>query len=201
MIGSLRGALLDRSIDGELLVEAGGVGYRVTTTPEIASTIGAIGDEVFVHVHHHVREDAQTLYGFRSRDERVCFEALLSAHGVGPSLALAIMSVHPPTQLHRALASRRCRRAVHGARRRQEDRHAPARRAQVQAAPARRRPRQSLRLRRHRPSARCTADVRDALLGLGYTQDEIRRVLADLPPVGDPAVLVRQALQLMAVRV
>jgi Holliday junction DNA helicase RuvA len=200
MIGSLRGALLDRSLDGEVLVEAGGVGYRVTTTPELAAGIGAIGDEVFLHVHHHVREDAQTLYGFRTKDERICFEALLSAHGVGPSLALAIMSVHPPMQLHRALAAddvdALC--MVPGIGKKTATRlivelksklHLPvvdlANLADTVA-----------------PGERSAhADVRDALLGLGYTQEEIRKVLADLAPDGDPAVLVRQALQLMAARV
>jgi Holliday junction DNA helicase RuvA len=199
VIGSLRGALLDRSIDGELLVEAGGVGYRVTTTPDLASTIGAIGDEVFVHVHHHVREDAQTLYGFRNKDERLCFEALLSAHGVGPSLALAIMAVHAPMQLHRALAAddvdALC--MVPGIGKKTATRlivelksklHLPVVDLANLADPS--------------ATAERTvhADVRDALLGLGYTQDEIRRVLADLPPVGDPAVLVRQALRLVGVR-
>jgi len=200
MIGSLRGTLLDRSLDGGLLVEAGGVGYRVTTTPELASSIGAIGDEVFVHVHHHVREDAQTLYGFRSKDERVCFEALLSAHGVGPALALAIMAVHAPMQLHRALAAddvdALCMVPGIGKK--------TATRLIVE-----------LKSKLHMPvvdlanlsdsatiaERTAHADVRDALLGLGYTQDEIRRVLADLPVTGDPARLVRQALQLMAARV
>ena len=200
MIGSLRGVLLDRSLDGGLLVEAGGVGYRVTTTPELASSIGAIGDEVFVHVHHHVREDAQTLYGFRSKDERVCFEALLSAHGVGPALALAIMAVHAPMQLHRALAAddvdALCMVPGIGKK--------TATRLIVE-----------LKSKLHMPvvdlanlsdsatiaERTAHADVRDALLGLGYTQDEIRRVLADLPVTGDPARLVRQALQLMAARV
>jgi Holliday junction DNA helicase RuvA len=200
MIGSLRGTLLDRSLDGEVLVEAAGVGYRVTTTPELAATIGAIGDEVFLHVHHHVREDAQTLYGFRSKDERICFEALLSAHGVGPSLALAIMSVHPPLQLHRALSSddvdALCMVPGIGKK--------TATRLIVE-----------LKSKLHLPvvdlanlsdpvmsgERSAHADVRDALLGLGYTQEEIRKVVADLPPEGDPAVLVRQALQLMAARV
>ena len=200
MIGSLRGALLDRSLDGELLVEAGGVGYRVTTTPDLASSIGAIGDEVFVHVHHHVREDAQTLYGFRTKDERVCFEALLSAHGVGPSLALAIMSVHPPMQLHRALAA--------------DDVDALCMVPGVGKKTATRLI-VELKSKLHLPVVDLAnladsstagertvhADVRDALLGLGYTQDEIRKVLADIPAVGDPASLVRQALQLMAARV
>src|SRR5207302_8300041 len=58
----------------------------------------------FVYVHHHVREDAQTLYGFPTRDERACFEALIGAHGVGPALALAILSVHSPDALRRTLA-------------------------------------------------------------------------------------------------
>ena len=200
MIGSLRGALLDRSLDGEVLVEAGGVGYRVTTTPELASTIGSIGDEVFLHIHHHVREDAQTLYGFRSKDERVCFEALLSAHGVGPALALAIMAVHAPMQLHRALAAddvdALCMVPGIGKK--------TATRLIVE-----------LKSKLHLPIVDLAnladpsviaertvhADVRDSLLGLGYTQDEIRRVLADIPLTGDPAILVRQALQLMAARV
>ena len=103
MIGSLRGALLDRG-DSEVLVEVGGIGYRLTVTPATAVTIGDVGAEVFVHVHHHVREDAQTLYGFPSKAERVAFEALLGAHGVGPALALAILSVHSPESLPFSLA-------------------------------------------------------------------------------------------------
>ena len=147
-----------------------------------------------------VREDAQTLYGFRSKDERICFEALLSAHGVGPSLALAIMSVHPPLQLHRALSSddvdALCMVPGIGKK--------TATRLIVE-----------LKSKLHLPvvdlanlsdpvvsgERSAHADVRDALLGLGYTQEEIRKVVADLPPEGDPAVLVRQALQLMAARV
>ncbi|HSL56442.1 MAG TPA: Holliday junction branch migration protein RuvA, partial [Acidimicrobiales bacterium] len=104
MIGSLRGTLLDRSLEGEVLVEVGGVGYRVTMSPTAAVAIGELDDEVFVHVHHHIREDEQRLYGFATRDERVAFQALLGAHGVGPALALAILTVHPPAALARVLA-------------------------------------------------------------------------------------------------
>ncbi len=104
MIGSLRGRLVDRQVDGELLVEVSGVGYRVQAGPVTAAQLGDLGGEVFVWVHHHIREDAQTLYGFASRDERLAFEALLGAHGVGPSLALAILSVHDPVALQRVLA-------------------------------------------------------------------------------------------------
>src|SRR5690606_10863321 len=67
-------------------------------------SLGELGDEVFCWVHHHQREDAVTLYGFASKDERVCFEALIGAHGVGPALAMAILSVHSPVALARVVA-------------------------------------------------------------------------------------------------
>ena len=70
MIGSLRGTLLDRDpVGSELLVEVGGVGHRVQVTPELSTRLGAPGAEVFVHVHHHQREDAETLYGFATANE------------------------------------------------------------------------------------------------------------------------------------
>ncbi len=105
MIGSLRGALLDKDPSGELLIEVGGVGYRVSVAPSTLAGAGAIGDECFVYVHHHVREDTSDLYGFPELDERHCFEVLLSAHGVGPALALAVLSHLPPDELRRAVAS------------------------------------------------------------------------------------------------
>jgi len=104
MIGSLRGTLLHRALTGEILVEVGGVGYRVQAGPATSARLGDVGGEVFAWIHHHVREDADTLYGFASKDERDAFEALLGAHGVGPALAMAILSVHPPVNLARVLA-------------------------------------------------------------------------------------------------
>jgi Holliday junction DNA helicase RuvA len=202
MIGSLRGTLLDRN-PGEVLVEVGGVGYRVTVTPTTSVDLGPVGDDVFVHVHHHVREDAQTLYGFATRDERVAFEALIGAHGVGPSLALAILSVHSPAQLRAALAAddvaalclvpgvgkKTAARLLVELKSRLElgdvvDLTAVTGNGNGTASPG--------------PNA--LADVRDALAGLGYGPDEIRDVLADLPPEGDAGELVRMALKRLAVR-
>ena len=105
MIGSLRGALLDKDPSGELLIEVGGVGYRVSVAPSTLAGAGAIGEECFVYVHHHVREDTADLYGFAELGERHCFDALLSAHGVGPALALAVLSHLSPDELRRAVAS------------------------------------------------------------------------------------------------
>jgi Holliday junction DNA helicase RuvA len=95
----VRGTLLERLGDGELLVEVGGVGYRVTVPASAMTQVGAIGDTVFLHVHTHVRDDAIVLYGFTTRAARQCFEVLLTAHGVGPALALAILDVHDPESL------------------------------------------------------------------------------------------------------
>ena len=111
--------------------------------------------------HHHVREDAQALYGFATRDERACFEALLGAHGVGPALALAILSVHTPRAAAGAGRGRR-RRPVPRSRRRAEDRGPPARRAALADSTSprsSRRGRQRQRPRRPAPPA----DVRAAL--------------------------------------
>lgn len=103
MIGSLRGALIERDIKGEVLIEVAGVGWRVSVTPATAAALGELGEEVFVHVHHHIREGDQQLFGFLSGEERRMFIALISAHGVGPSLGLAILAVHGPGELARVL--------------------------------------------------------------------------------------------------
>lgn len=204
MIGSLRGVLLERGLNGELLVEVQGVGYRVHASPGTATLIGAVGDEVFVHVHHHIREDAQTLYGFASREERLTFEALISAHGVGPSLALAILSVHPPLQLRAALAAddvdALCK--VPGVGKKTATRLLVELKSKLDLPLV---DLASLPSTGGGPgdvvAKGAHADVRDALVGLGCAPDEIRRVLADLPEEGDPSVLVKRALQLMSVRV
>jgi Holliday junction DNA helicase RuvA len=103
MIGSLRGTLLDRPTTGEVVVEVGGVGYRAAVPTSVLAGLGPVGSDVFLHVHTHVREDAIVLYGFAHADERRCFEALLGAHGVGPSLALAILSALSPAALSTAI--------------------------------------------------------------------------------------------------
>lgn len=104
MIGWLRGRLLWRDVDGEILLDVGGVGYRVVVPTPVLASVREIGDEIELYVHTHVREDALVLYGFRSLPERRCFEVLLGAYGVGPSLAVAVLGVLGPSELARALA-------------------------------------------------------------------------------------------------
>ena len=105
MIGLLRGAVVVRSGDGEVIVDVGGVGYRVAVTPATAAALVVAGAsaEATLYVHTHVREDAIVLYGFVHDDERRCFEVLLGSHGVGPALALAIMAALSPAALSTAV--------------------------------------------------------------------------------------------------
>lgn len=105
MIGLLRGTVALRTGEGEVIVDVGGIGYRVSVTPGTAASLvaGGTGSEATLHVHTHVREDAIVLYGFVHDDERRCFEVLLSSHGVGPALALSIMAMLSPAALSTAV--------------------------------------------------------------------------------------------------
>ena len=105
MIGLLRGKVVVRSADGEVIVDVAGVGYRVAVTPATAAAlmVGGGGAEATLFIHTHVREDAIVLYGFVHDDERRCFEVLLGSHGVGPALALSIMAVLSPASLSTAV--------------------------------------------------------------------------------------------------
>jgi Holliday junction DNA helicase RuvA len=201
VIGSLRGRLVDRSAS-EVLVEVGGVGYRVTVYPATAVVLGDLGDDVFVHVHHHIREDAQVLYGFASRDERECFEALLGAHGVGPALALAILSVHDPYALRRALAdddiAALC--LVPGVGRKTAARLLVELKSRLAVPDVDVRTGAGAAGNAAGAATAGTArtDVRDALANLGYGPDEVRDALAELPDDGDAAALLKHALQRLA---
>jgi holliday junction DNA helicase RuvA len=105
VIGLLRGKVVLRSAEGEVIIDVSGVGYRVAVTPATAVSLMVAGsaNEATLFIHTHVREDAIVLYGFIHDDERRCFEVLLGSHGVGPSLALAIMAVLSPASLSTAV--------------------------------------------------------------------------------------------------
>ena len=100
MIARLRGRAAGRAGTG-LVVDVNGVGYLVHATP----SVHRLGDgEITVEVHTVVREDALQLYGFASGEERELFELLLGVSGVGPKVALAIVSGSTPAELRRAIA-------------------------------------------------------------------------------------------------
>jgi holliday junction DNA helicase RuvA len=91
MIGSLRGTLIDKR-PNQVLLEVGGVGYVVQIPLSTFTSLAALHSENTLLIHTHVREDQFSLYGFLTAREKRCFELLISASGVGPSLALKILS-------------------------------------------------------------------------------------------------------------
>src|SRR5271155_4457511 len=91
MIGLLRGKLIEKR-PNQALVDVGGVGYQVQIPLSTFAGLGALRAETTLLIHTHVREDALALYGFVTAREKQCFELLISASGVGPSLALKILS-------------------------------------------------------------------------------------------------------------
>lgn len=190
MIGSLRGLVIDRQPPTEVLVEVSGVGYRAHV-PGATLAASPPGTAVLLHVHTHVRDDAIVLYGFASLDERRCFEALLGAHGVGPSLALAILTAHAPAALRRAVADEDAAAltSVPGVGKKTAARlllelgtrlDAPDLDLPVAAGGGTR------------------VDVRAALSSLGYGADEVSQVVRDLPPEGTVEELLTSALKQLA---
>ena len=91
MIGSLRGKLIEKR-PNQVLVDVSGVGYQVYIPLSTFASLAALHAEMTLLIHTHVREDQLTLYGFVTAREKQCFELLISASGVGPSLALKILS-------------------------------------------------------------------------------------------------------------
>ena len=192
MIGSLRGTLLDRQ-PNEVLLDVNGVGYRVLVSPATLVELGPPGGTVVLHTHLHVREDALTLYGFATRDERDCFEALLGAHGVGPALAVAILSVHRPTSLRSVLASddvdALC--LVPGVGKKTAARLLLELKARLDLP-------EGDVLAIVGADAGARGEVREALSSLGYGPQEISEALRDLPDDGDVQRLLKDALNRLA---
>ena len=91
MIAHLRGKLIAKH-PNQAIVEAAGVGYDVTISVPTFSELASVGSEVALHVHTHVREDAIALFGFLHAEEKQLFEKLLSVSGIGPKLAITILS-------------------------------------------------------------------------------------------------------------
>ena len=195
MIGSVRGTVLERTPTGEVLVEVGGVGYRclvpISAVPQLTP-----GGAAFLMTHLHVREDAMTLYGFPTRDERDTFEVLIVTNGVGPKLALAILSVHPPAALRRVVADddidSLC--LVSGVGKRTAQKLMLELKARLDL------PDVDLRDLGDGATPPVRAEVRAALTELGYAPDEVRAVLTDLPADGAVEELLRAALKQLAVK-
>jgi Holliday junction DNA helicase RuvA len=168
-----------------LVLDVGGVGYLVQATPS-ALKAAAKADEVTLETYLHVREDALQLYGFADAEERELFEHLLSVSGVGPKVALAIVSGSRPADLRRAIALEDTARfeAIPGIGRK------TAQRVVLEL-------KEKLASSALEPVAGGSPDLvaRDALVELGYSLVEAERALADVDPDLPAEERVRLALR------
>jgi Holliday junction DNA helicase RuvA len=164
-----------------------GVGYLVAATSR-ARRRAREADEVTLEIHLHVREDAMQLYGFADADERELFQALLSVSGIGPKVALAIISGSTPGELRRAIVLEDTARfeAIPGIGKKTAQRVVLELREKVSA--------EAIAV----PSPGGSADAlvaRDALVELGYSVVEAERALAEVDPDLPAEERVRQALK------
>lgn len=189
MIGMLRGILVDRGAD-EVVIDVGGVGYRVRVTPRTLVALDP-GEEAVLHTHLHAREDALVLFGFETKPERATFELLCGATGVGPKLALSILAVHDPLALRRALLDDDVESLtlVPGVGKRTAQKLLVELKARFELPDLETVPEGT-------PTPR--SEVRAALAGLGYEAEEVREVLASLPDDEPVEELLRRALRQLA---
>jgi Holliday junction DNA helicase RuvA len=177
-----------------VLIEVHGVGYVVSVTPRTLAELEPT-TEAFLHVHHHIREENQTLYGFLSRDERVTFQMLVSAHGVGPTLALAVLATHEPGTLMEIIAAQdiAALTLVPGVGKKTAERLLVELKNRVLHL-------DSLTGTSGSFSSSSTADVRQALSNLGYSEGEIREAMRGIDANASSSDLLREALRVLGVR-
>ena len=186
MIARLRGKPVGSTPDG-LVLDVGGVGYLVAATPSAIRKADGV-DEVIVETYLHVREDAMQLYGFADRAERELFIQLLTVNGVGPKVALAIVSGSPAEELRRAIVREDTARfqAIPGIGKKTAERIVLELKEKIGAGATE---------LTTTPSGDSHIVARDALVELGYTLLDAERALADTDPALPPEDRVRLALK------
>ena len=188
MIASVRGEVLVRRA-GDVVVECGGVGYRLGVSSHTLSAVPAAGKEVTLHSHLIMRDDAMLLFGFATEAERDLFLLLIGVQSVGPKVALAVLSGGSPRELLAAVAAGDTARlqAVPGIGKRTAERIVVELREKVGAAPD------------DDPIMVARGDdprllARDGLIGLGFSFQEAEELL-DGAPGRSPEDLIAHALR------
>jgi Holliday junction DNA helicase RuvA len=189
MIAAVRGEVMVRRPD-HVVIDAGGVGYRLTVSAETLKAVPASGSDAFLHAELIAREDSLALYGFSSEEERDLFRLLISISGVGPKVAIATLSGGSPRILLRAIAAGDAKRfqAVPGIGKRTAERIIVELREKVAGA-------------LEEEVAVAAADdgdsrslARDGLVNLGYVPLEAEQLLDGIEG-DDPQELVAAALR------
>jgi len=190
MIAAVRGEVMVRRPD-HVVIEAGGVGYRLTVSSETLKTVPATGQDAFLHAELVARDDALVLFGFGSEEERDLFGRLVSISGVGPKVAIAALSGGPARELLRAIAAGDARRfqAVPGIGKRTAERIILELREKIAET-----------LEEEIVAATAAGDgdprtlARDGLVNLGYAPLEAEELLDGIDS-SDPEELIATALR------
>lgn len=191
MIARIHGALAE--IDGDVLViDTAGVGYEVEVSSGTLGALPPIGGDLTLHTHQVVRDDAHLLFGFAERAEREVFRALIRINGVGPKLALALISSLSLGELARCVGNNDLGRLtkVPGVGKKTAERLVIELRDKLDLLPVAVAPEPSL------PTSDALREAEEALSALGYRPGDVRRVLEEVHSDGlETAALVRLALQ------
>ncbi len=194
MIGRIAGILLEKH-PPLVLVDVGGVGYEIDVPMSTFYNLPAIGEKVALHTQLIVREDAHQLYGFTSHDERSAFRQLLKISGVGPKLALTILSGMSVAELSHVVAAQEVGRLtkIPGIGKKTAERLLLELRNKLPGAGA-----AALRTPGAEPGPAVRNDVLDALLALGYNEREASWAVKQLPANLDVSDSIRQALKFLS---
>ncbi|MCI7768307.1 MAG: Holliday junction branch migration protein RuvA [Oscillospiraceae bacterium] len=200
MIYSVRGTLIIKEA-GLAVIECAGVGYGCRTTYNTLASLGNVGEEAMLYTYLQVREDGTELFGFYDKKELGCFKMLLGVSGVGPKVALSILSDIDPNSFALAVATGDHKQLTKvkgvGPKMAQrivlelKDKLSKEQMSFTQAAPAG-------KVNRAFISGGAAAEAVDALLVLGYTQAEAEDAVSKLDPLLSPEELIRLALKGLA---
>lgn len=179
MYAYIQGLLTEKEPDA-VVVEAGGVGYRILAGSRTLAALPPAGSTVRVYTFHHVREDAHLLYGFLGRDEKEMFRRIIAVSGIGPKLAMSILSGMTPAELAIAVVTEDARAIsrVNGVGKKTAERLILELREKIGTG-------ELIQENRTAPSAAQPAgaaqEAIQALMALGYTSTEAARAVSRLP--------------------
>lgn len=188
MIGSIRGKIILKK-DKFLLVETAGVGYKISVSPDTLSRSGKTGDEIFLFIHTHVREDSFDLYGFPDYEELEFFLMLLNVSGIGPKGALAILGITSIETLKRAISAgdTSYMTKISGIGKKTAEKIVIELRDKVGAS-------------KEGTALQGEMDALEALKSLGYSQNDAREALKKVRADADINTKIREALKILGGR-
>lgn len=193
MIGRLTGSVIERT-PGALLLDVSGVGYEVEISLTTSAALAEVEGPVVIHTHLVVRDDAHLLYGFATLDEREMFRTLIRVNGVGPKMALGILSGLDAVSFARAVLGDdvKALTALPGVGKKTAERLIIEMRDKVEMLGA------SMSEAPGPVATDISEDAESALIGLGYKPQEAARAIAQVEdPADDVETLIRQALKVL----